>query len=66
MITLVLEENDIWGFVDETLMSPTNATLLVSHKNKDVKVRMIVLDGVKNHVVPHLSKRILPGRCGRL
>lgn len=54
-IVVVLEENKIWEFVDKTLKTPTNATALAKHKRKDVKDKRIVLDGVKDHVVPHLS-----------
>ena len=55
MIVLVLEENEIWEFVDQTLTPPTDDTLLAAHKKKDMKARRIILDGVKDHVVPHLS-----------
>ena len=30
------------------------ATLLISKKKKDIKSRRIILDGVKDHVIPHL------------
>jgi 2-phosphoglycerate kinase len=52
---LVLEENRIWEFVDKSLKTPTGATTLAKHKKKYVKSRRIILDGVKDHVVPHLT-----------
>lgn len=40
--------------MDKVLNHPTNATTLVEHKKKDVKARRIILDGLNDHVVPHL------------
>jgi 2-phosphoglycerate kinase len=34
---------------------PTNRAQLVIHNQKDVKARRIILDGVKDHLIPHLS-----------
>ena len=54
-IALILKENEIWESMDKALKTPINATTLVAHKRKDMKAKRIVLDGVKDHVVPHLS-----------
>ena len=40
-IALVLEENEIWEFVDKTLKAHTDATILAKHKKKDVIARRI-------------------------
>ena len=32
-----------------------DATLAVDHKTKDAKARGIILDGVKDHVIPHIK-----------
>ena len=37
-----------------TQVPPTNLTQLAAHKKKDVKARRIILDGVKDHIVPHI------------
>jgi hypothetical protein len=54
-IALVLMENGIWEFADQKLTPPTDATQLADHNKKDVKARRIILDAVKDHVIPHLS-----------
>lgn len=32
-----------------------DATLLVVHKKEDVNAKRIILDAVKDHIIPHLS-----------
>ena len=54
-IMLVLMENDIWEFVNSIVAPPTDPKDLAIHKLKDVKARIIILDGVKDHLIPHLS-----------
>jgi len=34
---------------------PTDPTQLVAHTRRDVKARRIIIDGVKDHIIPHLS-----------
>ena len=51
---MVLEENKIWEFVDKALKPTIDVATLAAHKKKDVKVRRIILYGVKDDVVPHL------------
>jgi len=52
---LVLIENDIWEFSNSIVAPPTYPNDLVVHKLKDVKAKRIILDGVKDHLIPHLS-----------
>ena len=54
-IALVPMENGIWEIVDQTLTPPTDATQLATHNKKDAKAKRIILDAMKDHVVPHLS-----------
>ena len=44
------------SFLKKTLPNPTNVSQLVEHNKKDVKAKRIILDAVKVHVIPHLSK----------
>jgi len=63
----VLMENGIWEFADQKITPPTDATQLADHNKKDVKdERRIILDAVKDHVIPHLSRKRQPRICGRL
>ena len=34
---------------------PWDATLTAEHKTKDAKARGIILDGVKDHIIPHIT-----------
>ena len=50
----MLMENEISEFVDQEQTVPTNAIQLAEYTKKDVKARRIILDAVKDHVIPHL------------
>ena len=56
-IALVLMENGIWEFVDYILTPFIDSTPLATHNQKDVKARRIILDAIKDHVIPHLSRK---------
>ena len=60
-IVLILEENELWAkVVHSTQMNPiqvhvsTDAQALAAFNKKDIKARRIILDVVKDHVIPHL------------
>ena len=36
---------------------PTDATLLEKFKKKNVKAKMIILDEIKDHVIPHVAEK---------
>ena len=55
-ISLLLEENDIKNYVTSVVDVPTDATQLAAYKKDDAKARRIILDGVKDHIVPHISE----------
>jgi hypothetical protein len=58
-IILLLEEVQLWDIVNNTqnniVIFPTNATLLEKFKNKNVKAKRIILDAIKDHVIPHVA-----------
>jgi hypothetical protein len=56
-IALVLEEQGLWEFVEGTPLPPEDPAQLVAHIRKDVKARRIIIDGVKDHIIPHLSRK---------
>ena len=58
-IMLVLMENDIWEFSNSIATPPMNPKELAAHNLKDVKARRIILDGAKDHLIPHLSGKSL-------
>lgn len=53
--------NDLWDFVNIDIQFPLDPNLAVEHNLKDMKVRCIILDGVMNHIIPHISGKDI--RC---
>ena len=53
----MVKENEIWEFVDKALKPPADPTALAAHQKKGMKTKKIILDGAKDHVVPHLSRK---------
>ena len=61
---LILEENELWDeVVYNTTTNPivvtvaTDAQALSAFSKKDIKARRIILDAVKDHVIPHISSK---------
>ena len=61
---LILEENELWDeVVYNTTANPivipasTDAAALSAFNKKDIKARRIILDAVKDHVIPHISSK---------
>jgi hypothetical protein len=56
-VTLVLMKNGLWDFANSKITPPTYPTDFAIHEQKDVKARRIILDAVKDHLIPHLSEK---------
>lgn len=56
-IVLLLEEYELWEIVETMVVVPTNPTLLVEFKKKNIKAKRIILDSVKDHIILHVSGR---------
>jgi hypothetical protein len=54
-IMLVLMENDIWEFANSIVFPTVDPKDLVAHNLRDVKARRTILDGVKDHLIPHVG-----------
>ncbi len=52
---LLLEEDGIKDYITTIVDIPIDATQLATYKDI-AKVRRIILDGVKHHIVPHISE----------
>jgi hypothetical protein len=52
---MFLEVNEVLEHTPESATAPTNATQLVKSKKGKEKTKSLILDGIKDHVVPHLS-----------
>jgi hypothetical protein len=60
-IIFLLEEVQLWDIVNKTqnnlVIVPIDATLLEKFKKKNVKAKRIILDEIKDHVIPHVAKK---------
>lgn len=56
-MTLILEVNDLLDFAKTTITPPTNATPLAEHNKEDAKAMMLILDVVRDHIIPYLSRK---------
>ena len=64
-ILLVLEENELWDeVVNHTTTHPivipnttTDPVALAAFNKKNIKARPIILDAVKDHVIPHILSK---------
>ena len=60
-ITLIPQENELWDIVENTQTSPvtmpTDATLLAAYTKKNIKAKRIILDAIKDHVIPHVTEK---------
>jgi hypothetical protein len=54
-VTMVLDVNDVLDRVDDKVAAPTDAAALVTWKKGEAKAKSILLDGVKDHIIPHLT-----------
>ena len=52
---LILEVNGLLDLTKPTVTPPTNATQLAEYNKKDVKAKMLILDAVRDHIIPLLS-----------
>ena len=53
---MLLEEVNLWCFVDEKVTVPTDPAYFVEHNNEVDKVKKIILDFVKVHFIPHSTE----------
>ena len=54
-IKLVLQVNRIWDFAKKEIKKPIDPKELYIWEDLDTKARLIILDGVKDSLIPHLS-----------
>jgi hypothetical protein len=60
-IVLLLQECELWDIVENLqtnlVTMPTDATLFAAYTKKDIKAKRIILDAIKDHVIPHVIKK---------
>ena len=57
---LVLEENDLEGFIEANILEPEGDEDKEKHKKSLVKTKRIISDSIKDHLIPHVSSLKTP------
>jgi len=52
---VVLQGNRLWEFAEKEIKKPTDLKELEIYEDLDARTRLIILDGVKDALIPHLS-----------
>ena len=53
----VLEANNLRDHAEQTLATPTDPDLLQKHKEVAGHAKRLIMDGIKDHIVPHLAEK---------
>jgi hypothetical protein len=60
-IVLLLQECELWDIVNSTQQNPvtvpTDAIILAEYTKKNIKAKIIILDAIKDHVIPHVTSK---------
>ena len=56
-ILIVLEAYHLRDHAEQILATPTNADLLRKHNEAVGHAKRLIMDGVKDHVVPHIAEK---------
>ena len=59
-VMLILEENDLEGFIEEDIPKPEEDEAKEKHKKSLVKAKRIITDSIKDHLIPHVSSLKTP------
>ena len=51
----ILDVSDVEEHIDSTKVAPTDPTYLTAWDKIDSRAMLIIMDGVKHHIFPHLS-----------
>ena len=57
-ITLLLEENEVCDIIKTIVIAPIEPTDLVSYKKRKIEAKRILLDVVKDHMIPHVTGKM--------
>jgi hypothetical protein len=59
-VMLILEENDLEGFVKEEVPKPEEDVAKEKYKKNLIKAKRIIVDSIKDHLIPHVSSLTTP------
>jgi hypothetical protein len=55
IVSLLLEENEIWNIVEKGQTIPIDLVILATYKKNNVKAKRIILDSMKDHIILHVT-----------
>ena len=56
-IIVVLKELRVWSFINSVMTKPTDKDENVEFEALKARAQRIILDGVKDHLIPHLAEK---------
>ena len=56
-ILILLEAYNLRDHAKQTLATPTDLDLLQKHKEATGHAKPLIMDGIKDHIVPHITKK---------
>ena len=56
-ILIVLEAYGLRDHAEQTLATPTDADLLWKHKEAAGHAKRLIMDSIKDHIVPHIAEK---------
>jgi hypothetical protein len=56
-LLFLLEETDLKDYVGMVIPDPNEPHELVDHKKREVKAKQVLLDPMKDHLIPHISEK---------
>ena len=59
-ISLVLEENELDSYISGEVLVPEGDEAKALHKKNFVKAKTIIVDSIKDHLIPHVSSLKTP------
>ena len=66
----VVSEREFWDIVESINASPitipTDATTKSAYEKKNITAQQILLDAIKDHVIPRIKEKVMHMRCGML
>ena len=64
-MTGVLKENRLWTIVSTLVTPPASDPIALEiHEVKEAKAQRLILDGIRDHLIPCIVKRRLLMKCG--
>ena len=57
IITAILKEWKMWKFANSIVTKPTDKDALEEHEALEARAQRVILDGVKDHMIPHLAEK---------